>query len=66
LLHDNTPVATFSPEETGALNKMADEIAGLFQSSRLKGGYTKEAAEFYDRYYDGLGAALYRRVFDGQ
>jgi hypothetical protein len=66
LLHDNTPVATFSTEETVALNKTADEIADLFRSSRHKGGYTKEAAEFYDQYYDGMGAALYRRVFAEQ
>lgn len=67
LLHDNTPVNTFSPEETAALNKTAGEIADLFERSRRKGGYTQQAAEFYDRYYDnGMGAALYRHVFDGQ
>jgi len=67
LLHDNTPVDTFSPEETAALNKTAGEIADLFERSRRKGGYTQQAAEFYDRYYDnGMGAALYRHVFDGQ
>jgi hypothetical protein len=65
-LHDNTSVDTFSSEETVALNKIADEIADLFLSSRQKGGYTKEAAEFYDRYYDGMSAALYRRVFAEQ
>ena len=65
-LHDNTPRDAFSPEETVALDKLADEIADLFEASRRRGGYSKEAAEFYDRYSEnGLGAALYRRIFTG-
>jgi hypothetical protein len=57
----------FSAQETAALNKIADEIADLFEASRRKGGYTSEAAEFYDRYNDdGLGASLYRRAFTAQ
>ena len=57
-LHDDTPVDAFSPDETAALRKLADQIADLFDAARRKGGYTEQAAEFYDKYYDGLGAAL--------
>jgi hypothetical protein len=60
LLHDNMPLDTFSTEQTQQLTKIADQIADLFEASRQKGGYTKEAAEFYDKYNDGLGAALYK------
>jgi hypothetical protein len=63
-LHDSTPKDTFSPGETAGLDKLTDQIADLFEASRRKGGYTEQAAEFYDRYNDdGLGAALYRSVF---
>lgn len=65
-LHDNTPADTFSPQETVALNKLADQIADLFEASRRRGGYTEQAAEFYDKYNDGLGAGLYRLVFNPQ
>ena len=60
LLQDNIPLDTFSSEQTQRLTKLADEIADLFESSRQKGGYTKEAAEFHDKNNDGLGAALYK------
>ena len=35
------------------MERQADQIAGLFEASQRKGGYIPEAAEFYDRYYDG-------------
>jgi hypothetical protein len=63
-LHDKTPAETFSPAETTALGKLADQIADHFEASRRKGGYTQEAAEFYDRYNEGLGATLYQRIFN--
>jgi len=66
LLHDNTPGNIFSVEQTADLQKLADQIADLFDSSRQKGGYTAEAADFYDKYYDGLGAALYKSAFSKQ
>lgn len=63
-VHDAVPLATFSPEETTALNKLAEEISDFVEAAKKKGGYTKEAAEFYDRYNtDGMGASLYKRVF---
>jgi hypothetical protein len=65
-LHDNTPIDTFSPQETVALNKLGDQIADLFEASSRKGGYTDKAAEFYDKYHDGLGAGLYKLVFNPQ
>jgi hypothetical protein len=45
---------------------MANQIADLFEASRRKGGYTAEAAEFYDKHNDGLGASLYRLTFNTQ
>lgn len=63
-LHDNSPADAFSPQETVALQKLADQIADFFEASRRKGGYTVEAAEFYDKYHDGLGAGLYKQVFN--
>jgi hypothetical protein len=66
-MHDAVPLATFSAEETTALNKIADEIADFCEAAQKKGGYTTEAAEFYDRYSaDGMGASLYRRIFTRQ
>jgi len=66
-LHDKAPIDTFMPDETAALNRFADKIADLFEASKQKGGYTDEAAKFYDRYSDdGLGAAMYRDVFNPQ
>jgi hypothetical protein len=67
-LHDKTPADTFSLQETASLQKLANQIADLFEASRLKGGYTPEAAEFYDKYNDasGGGASLYNLVFNTQ
>jgi hypothetical protein len=64
-LHDKTPEDTFSLQETAALHKLADQIADLFEASRRKGGYTAEAAEFYDKYNDEMmGASLYKLIFN--
>jgi hypothetical protein len=65
-LHDKTPADTFSLQETAALQKLAAQIADLFEASRRKGGYTAEAAEFYDKYNDstGGGASLYKLIFN--
>jgi hypothetical protein len=65
-LHENTPKDTFSIQETALLERLADQIADLFEASRRKGGYTLEAAQFYDKYNDGLGAGLYKLVFNVQ
>jgi hypothetical protein len=67
-LHDNTPQQAFSAEETAALSRLADQTADLFEASRRKGGYTAEAAEFYDKYNDqtGGGASLYRLIFEAR
>lgn len=63
-LHEKTPADAFSSDETKALHEMADRIADHFEASRRKGGYTAEAAKFYDDYFqDGVGVGIYRDVF---
>jgi hypothetical protein len=57
-LHDRTPTDTFSPQETEALNRLADHVADLFEASKRKGGYTTDAAQFYDAHAGSGGASL--------
>jgi hypothetical protein len=63
---DVIPPDTFAPQETAALRTLADRMADLFEASKNKGGYTEETAEFYDKYNDGSGVALYKVAFNVQ
>jgi hypothetical protein len=64
-LQDRVPVDALSQNDILKLRKVADTIAELFDASKKKGGYTDEAAAFYDTYYDdGMGTALYKRTFE--
>jgi hypothetical protein len=65
-LHGNTPNDAFSLDKTVKLEKLADQIADLFEASQRKGGYTTEAAKFYDQYNGDFGASLYKRTFNVQ
>ncbi|MET4208646.1 hypothetical protein [Bradyrhizobium sp. LA2.1] len=49
------PGEFMSKEESTALHRLRDDISRLFKDCEKKGGYTAEAAEYYDRYFDMAG-----------
>ena len=47
-----TPEGWLSEQDQRAVNAYRDRLLSIFKGVQAKGGYTKEAAEFYDKYHD--------------
>lgn len=52
------PSTWLAPSEIKAAEELKAEVLGLFKACESKGGYTPEAADFYDTYHDTGGQDL--------
>ena len=57
-LDQASPAAWLDPNETKAAEELKAQIIKLFKACEAKGGYTPEAADFYDKYHDTGGHDL--------
>lgn len=59
------PAGAFTAEEKAQAEKFAMEILRVFEACKAKGGYTDEAAAYYDDYHDLSGMDKKAREFFG-
>jgi hypothetical protein len=57
-LEEATPNTWLEPNEINAAGALRNDVIRLFKDCETKGGYTTEAADFYDKYHDTAGHDL--------